>query len=140
MIMDYILQIKSFSDLNGKEQKQLKDLVNPEGIFPIWLDDTKNYRERYASLAKIEEHIIGWAAVDIGDGGLSGVGAFIKPEYRGKGIAKDCINQVLCHARSELKKDKKSFLMYDQEFKKLFKPAIEINGFFPSSATLVYHG
>ena len=138
--MDYILQIKSFSDLSREEQKQLKDLVIPDGIEPIWLRDTDGYLDRYASLAKVEDIIVGWAAVDIGDDGLSGVGAFIRPEYRGRGIAKSCINQVLSHAHSKLKKGKTCFLMYDQGFKELFKPAIETNGFFPSSATLVYHG
>ncbi len=57
-----------------------------------------------------------------------------------RGIAKSCIDQVLSHASLKSKKGTTYYLMYDQEFKELFKPIIEKHGFFPSSATLVYQG
>jgi hypothetical protein len=80
--MAYKLQVKSFSNLSEREQKQLKDLVNPDGIFPIWLKDTMGYSKRYASLAKVEETIVGWAAVDINKDGMNGVGAFTRSQHR----------------------------------------------------------
>lgn len=138
--MDYKLEVKSFSELDLEELEQVKKLVNPEGIFPIWLNDTESYQDRYSSLAKISDTVIGWAAVDISNSGLNGIGAFTTQEHRGRGIARSCIEQVLSYAKLNLKKGAMCFLMYDQEFKGLFKPAIERHGFFPSSATLVYYG
>ena len=138
--MDHIFVTKSFSDLSENERAQVKDLVNPEGIFPIWLKDTQGNSRRYASLAKVEENIIAWAAVDINKDGINGVGAYTREEHRSRGIAKSCINQVLSHASLKSRKGTTYYLMYDQEFKSLFKPIIEKQGFFPSSATLVYHG
>jgi GNAT superfamily N-acetyltransferase len=135
--MNYELQIKNFSELDIEERAQLGNLVNPNGIFPIWLNDEQGLLERYASLAKNEDKIISWAAVDINKDEFNAVGAFTKSEYRGNGIATACLNHVLSYAHQELKRNRRCSLMYDQEFKELFKPVIENNGFSPSSATLV---
>lgn len=134
--MDCYLTVKSFSGLENNEKEQLSELVNPGGIFPLFLNDRRGYRWRFASLAKIGEGIIGWAAVDIGKNSLNAVGAYTKSGYRGRGVARACLDQVLDHAQMRLNQGDRCYLMYDKGYKGLFYPAIKNNGFLPSSATL----
>lgn len=121
------LEFRNFASFTDEERELLKNLTYaPEGkksLFRRWLDPL-NSQGFYAVLAKKEDVIIAWAAVNTLEGWKLGkVGVFVHPEYRKRGIAVSALDSLLSTMMTI--DGKPEYLSYTKGMERLFRPVVE---------------
>ena len=112
-----------FSELSEAHRSVLMNLTLPSpSAFRAWLKDV-NQSDKYANLVLEQDQIIAWSAGNFSEQPLlRRIGVFVKPEYRGRGLARTTIDELLQHI-SGITPQPLAY-WYEQSKTRLFKPAL----------------
>lgn len=121
----------AIANLSAGDRSALEELTNVKSarsVFWRWLRHP-NPQGMYAALVRVEGAIVGWAAVSLGEGWNAGqVGAFIVPEFRGRGFARAALATLLPEAKRRHPRWPE-YLYYEQQMATLFAPVVAASGF-----------
>lgn len=110
-------------------------------IFQQWIRHYWVQTSIYATLVRVEGDIVAWAAVAIHEAwNLGQIGVIVRPDHRGKGLARRALDVLLEHLPGIDDKNIPEYLSYNSGMERVFRPSIERFGFKDYSAHVAeYH-
>jgi len=132
--MNPVILFCNLSDITYEQQRQLLELANPRGLFKRWAAHFRLSEWRWITTASMNNKIIGWSCISLGECDGAILGVFVEEKYRGFGIAKKLLNILLdvfmeLPSRSLKEAEMPINIWYEKEMSGLFSNIILNHGF-----------